>query len=233
MGRGQPVGDRVLMAGLSAGRLPELSGTLPDLGVNPIPHSDSLTTSTGGLDILGVAVGLSESVDVGISGSRGLHSTIRLKHGGHWSLSISPAYYRFASSSTSEPKARASNLNVTGLLSLDPWPGGSFLSDAYTGFGVNRYSASIDTGMGSGSHAAVVPTMLVGLRLGGPGCWPFCRPDDPRLFSFGAEAQGAWLRQRDGRRDFVPTLRVFLSVGVRVPERTRVGYRAPPRRGCS
>jgi hypothetical protein len=143
------------MAGLSAGRLPELSGTLPDLGVNPIPHSDSLTTSTGGLDILGVEVG------------------------------------------------------------------------------VNRYSASIDTGMGSGSHAAVVPTMLVGLRLGGPGCWPFCRPDDPRLFSFGAEAQGAWLRQRDGRRDFVPTLRVFLSVGVRVPERTRVGYRAPPRRGCS
>src|SRR5687768_9469472 len=74
VGRGLPIGDRVLMAGLSSGRLPELSGTLPDAGVNPIPHRDSLTTVAGALDLFGVTVGLSESFDIGWSGSRGIHS---------------------------------------------------------------------------------------------------------------------------------------------------------------
>ena len=208
--------------------MPELAGTLPDLGVNAIPPSDSLTTAMGGLDLLGVNLGLSESWDVGLNFSRGLHSVIRLDRDGAWAVSISPAIYRYSYDVSSSEGARVTNLNLTGLASLDPWPAGSFLSDGYVGAGVSRYSATLSSGGGEVSHSAVVPTVLSGIRFGGPRCFPFCRAGDPRTFTFGAEAQGSWIRQRNGRRDFVPTVRIFLSLGLRVPERPPPG-RGPPR----
>ena len=212
VGRGRPLGSQVLQLGLSGGRLPDLSATIRDVGVNPIPEGRARTTSNGGFDPIGVAVGISPSVDLGLNFSRGLYSVVRIAHGQRWSASVSPALYRY-SSGQEDSGGHVTNINVSGLVSLDPWPDRSGVRDLYVGVGMNRYSARIDVGSTSASNSAVAPTILGGLRAGLPRCLFRCRDRDTGFLALGAEARGSWVRQRNDRRDFVPTFRIYFSLG--------------------
>jgi len=232
VGRGRPAGQGVLQLGAAMASMPELWGTLPPLYegdttgvapylrlVNPVPHPDSLVASGFLLLPIGASLGISESVDLGFHSSRGLYSVIRIAHDSSWAVSASPAFFSYSGGSlgTGKARARVRNVNLTGLFSVDPWPGGRLLSEAYTGAGLSRFYGSIDTGLESGSHAGVVATLLAGLRLGGPACLRACESKHGRHFTVGGELQGTWITQRNGRRDFIPTLSVFLSIGWVVP----------------
>ena len=216
IGRAAPLGDRMVEAGMSGGLMPELMGTLPDVGSNPIPHPDSLTTSAGGIDLLGFTIGLTESVDVGINFSRGLHSMVRVAGGDAWSVSISPAVYRFTGTMPPGVDSRLWNLNVTTLLAAHTPRESVFGASVYAGASLNRYSASIGKGTQRVGHSALAPSALGGVRLEAPRCLGFCGPGGSRYFSLGAEVHAAWIRQRSARLDLVPTMRLYMTVGGRL-----------------
>jgi hypothetical protein len=229
VGRGRPIESRFVQLGVSGGRLPELAGTLPALTapdghvVNPVPDQESLTTSAGALDPIGLVVAVSDAADVGLSFSRGLHSVIRVARGPRWAVSVSPAVYAHGAREESlslvgvENVGHVVNLNVTGLLSTDPWPSGPVTSDFYVGGGVSRFVAWLDAGERRSSHSAWAPTVLAGLRLGLPRCRGSCEAGSRRLWGLGLEVDGTWLKQRTGRSDFVPVARIFLALAVDRP----------------
>jgi hypothetical protein len=186
--------------------MPQLNGKLPEVdGLNPVPPPDSLTTSAGGFDWLGIAYGLNESVDIGFDFARGLHSVIRFGGGGHWAASVSPAFYWYRGREGND----VTSINVTALLALDPWPAGPHTADAYAGLGGSLYHASLaETSWAT--RNALVPTVLGGFRINA-GCAVGCGRRPSALWLVG-EAQGTWIEQRTGHVDFVPTLRVFMRL---------------------
>ena len=216
LGRGAPVGDGVIEGGASGGLMPELSGTIADVGVNPIPPTDSLTTTAGGFDLLGVTFGVTESVDVGINFSRGLHSMVRLAGSDWWSMSISPAVYRYSKANSANDGKGVWNLNLTGLVSAHARPESPFQASVYLAGALNRFSASIEIPSGLAHRSAVAPSVLAGIRLGLPPCIGLCGPRRSRYIAFGAEAQGAWIRQRSSRLDLVRTARLYVTIGGRL-----------------
>ena len=190
---------------MALGRWPDLRGTLPDRGVNPVPHPDSSTTIWGGWDILGFAYGVTESVDVGLDFSRGLHSVVRVAGGGHWAASISPAIYSYHGQLDND----VLNFNLSGLFSMDPFPDGPNTVELYTGAGLNAYRASLGTNPRL-TRSNTAPTVLAGLRVNWV-CWRGCS-SRPRALWLVAEAHGTWLEQRTGRTDFVTTTRFYLRL---------------------
>ena len=227
-GRGQPVGERMLQAGVSRGTLPELAGTLPALFdasgtiVNPVPESGETRTGVRGLDLIGVTVGFTDAVDVGLNFSRGLHAFVRVLEGSAWSMSLSPAVFSYTSrnqfSPGNEQVARVTNLNLTGLLSVDPWKGHTFAPELYVGGGASRYSGWIEAERARSAHADVVPSVLAGLNLVATRCPESCETSRRTTRSLGVEVVGTWLQQRNGRRDFVPVMRAYLSMGLEFVE---------------
>jgi hypothetical protein len=121
------VGKGVLELGASAGSFPELSGTVPEVAdssghvVNPIPGRDALGSGGRAFDLAGVVIGLSDRADVGLSLSRGLHGTVRLKDGGVWSVSASPSLFWYRSEDYAARASAAYSVAVDLRLG-GPWP---------------------------------------------------------------------------------------------------------------
>jgi hypothetical protein len=207
------------------GKFPDLMGAVPDMGTNPVPDGGR---STDTKVLLTLGAGLGEWVDVGISSSRGLYSTVKLVRAGAWSLSLSPAYFRVTSAmlpfSTQFPDTviRASNLNLTGLLAFRPGDVDGVAMEAYAGSGINRYKVEIRDRWRT--HDGWSPTLLAGVIVDGVSL-DLWRPNGEeggteesggegagQTVSVGLELDGAWITQRNGRRDLVIVGRVQLTL---------------------
>jgi hypothetical protein len=210
--QGRPLPARSFQLGFGMGRFPDLMGAVPDMGTNPVP--DGAGTTNARL-VLTAGAGLGEWVDVGISSSRGLYSTVKLVRAGALSLSVSPAYYR----ATEEDETlwiRASNRNLTGMLAFQPGDVDGIALDLYAGSGINWFTVEIRDRWRR--HSGRSPTLFGGLTID---LW---RPSDDEdeveagregLFHtarLSLESTGAWVTQRNGRRDFVTVGRIQMSL---------------------
>jgi hypothetical protein len=225
-GRGRPLGDQAFMLGMSAGPMPEVVGTLPELvdsigGLrNPIPDGSRLRTSARFFDLLGFAYGVTDRLDLGLNFSRGLHAFLRVAGDESWALTVSPALFRYTGEAQStyrglgEP-GQITNLNLTALGSL---AGPTFFdrdSELYGGAGWNRYRAWIESDRLRVERTTTTATALAGLRISRTAS---VRSRQSSRFydvtsTLGVELLGSFIPQRDKRTDFVTTLRVYLSVG--------------------
>ncbi len=233
-GRGAPVGPGRLEVGTSFGLAPETAGTLPllldELGneVNGVPPDGSGATHAGAFDALGAAYGFTDWLDVGLSFSRGLHAVARVAGGEQWSVSLSPALFRYSAGNggdgvvTGRRKGAITNVNLSLLAAVRGEASEARALELYAGAAANRYSAWIESDVGRVERATTAPSVLVGLRAlryarsrADSQAWR--RP----AVALGLELVGAWLTERGRRRRMEPGLRVYLSIGAetRVPER--------------
>jgi hypothetical protein len=238
IGRGRPLGQGIAHFGMSAGPLAEMATAL-DSVQRPQPAFpffsplDSLTTwYGGGFDVFSLSVGVTESIDVGYSLSRGLHSLVRVAGGPNWNVALSPAFYWYSSGSESSgsPRASVRNANLTVQASVNPFPESWRQPDLYAGGSVARYRAHLEIGSDATDHGATVPTAFVGFRMAGrrPGTRP--EPQDTPPATLGIEAQGAWIRRSDDALEFIPTMRVYFSFYFDMRRFTEPQTLGPPRR---
>lgn len=219
--QGRPLPARSFQLGLGFGKFPDLMAAVPDIGANPVPENPNATDTKV---FLAVGAGLGEWLDVGLSSSRGLYSTVKLVRAGAWSLSVSPAYYRVTteviSLSTTQPNTwiRASNANLTGLLAFRTPEVERVALDVYAGSGINWYNVEIRDRWRT--HSGTSPTVLAGLVVdgasidlwGATGEEGSTNDETGQTVSVGIELTGSWITQRNGRRDFVTVGRVQLSL---------------------
>jgi hypothetical protein len=219
----RPLPGRSFQLGLSAGLVPDVSGTIPEIHkdgrvLNQIPDVSTMLTGSGwGMFGVAAAAGLDDWIDLGFSSSRGFYSTVRLWDAGGWALSASPAFY-LHSVSGREPDGfdegrvwtRITNRNLTGLLSFQAPTTTLAILDLFVGYGVSRYSVSIRDQWRN--HQTTVPSVVGGFTLD--------RGSDrdggiTRALRLSFDASGTWLTQRDGRRDFVVSNRVQMALRLR------------------
>jgi len=106
--------------------------------------------------------------------------------------------------------------------------------EAYAGAAVNRYHAWLEAPTGGSSRTALTPSGLVGFRVHGPPCFGACAAAPSgrtRRVTVAIEGHAALIRQRDDRRDLVPTLRVYVQVGAPVRRASRFPLTPPSERG--
>ena len=138
-------------------------------------------------------------------------------------MSVSPAIYAHGAREESlslvgvENVGHVVNLNVTGLLSADPWPSGPVTGDLYVGGGVSRFIAWLDAGETRSRHSAWAPTVLAGLRVGLPRVGAAARRDSAGCGAWASRPMAPGSTQRTGRSDFVPVARIFLTLAVDRP----------------
>jgi hypothetical protein len=191
-------------------------GAIPDIGTNPVPDGP---TATDAKLSLAIGAGLGEWVDLGLSSSRGLYSTVSLVRTGAWSLSLSPAYYRATEDGDEDGDTtwiRTSNRNVTGLLAFQTGEEDGVAFEIYAGSGINWYNVEVRDRWRT--HSGTSPTLLTGVTIDGV-TLDLWRPtgdesetstrDDTARISL--EGTGAWITQRNGRRDLVIVGRVQLA----------------------
>lgn len=228
-GRGRPIGERGMEIGMSFGNLPELGGTLPPVGapggdlVNPVPTGSDRRTGTRGTDLIGVTLGFTDDLDVGLNFSRGLFAVWRTVHREPWSLSFSPAVFWYNGRSilgfSDEQAAHVRNLNLTGLLDVTVASKAPLAADLYIGTGISRFRGRIRVDEDARSRGVgTVPTVLMGLNL------EHSSPINPEEWEkkttvgLGLEIVGAWIQQRTGQRDFVPVVRIQGRIAFGVPK---------------
>lgn len=193
--------------------MPRIEGTVPAVYdadgsvVNPIPATDDKLFNLP-VPNIDTALGIAGWVDVGVSVNRGTYVLAKLFEAGHWTFSISPAYFS-STSTTSDKKAegRARNLNATFLTCFDFIPKSPASIFLYAGAGANFHKTTItskipdtDITVNSAEYSTITPNILAG--AGG------------RLFilDLTLEAAVTSLRQRDGRRDLITTVSALGSL---------------------
>ena len=223
-GRGRPLGAQRVQFSSSLGTFAEVAGALPtladsfDVEVNPIPALGGGTSRAGGLDLLGLSYGFTDWLDVGLNFSRGLHGFVRVAGNGTWSLTASPSLYRYSTGAgdTYSIEARRGGVTNISLALL----GSHYVPvfddrriEIYGGGTLSRYSAWIATDAARVESQAVVPSLLGGVRLLRLSRARLPRTSESELL-VGLSIDGAWtwMRQRDGRRDLVPTLRAYFTL---------------------
>ncbi len=224
-GRGHPIG-RGAAAHLGIGKNVELVGTLPEVYeengtelLNPIPNPDSLTTPAGSLDA-GLTVAFVDWFDVGISRSRGLHAMVRLLGGDHWAWSASPALYWYRADANgglfgSQFTARASNRNITSLVSVSTAVQEELIVDAWAGGGYSSFRSRLGRDDWARSSSGTARSVMFGVRAAGRRERYGRREPTVTELGLTMEVTATWLRQRNGRSDVVPILRVFFTLGSR------------------
>ena len=224
-GRGQALGAHTLQFSSSFGTFAEVAGSLPLLTdsleqeINPIPSLGGGGSRDGGLDLLGFSYGLTDWFDVGLSFSRGLHGFFRIVGNDTWARSASPSVYRHSAEAGGDSGVEArrgavTNLSVTTLGSYRVPFFADRRAEVYGGGAMSRYSAWIATDAARVEGRHVVPSLLVGfrsLRIGRR----TSGPSGEREVFLGMSVEGGWtwVSQRSGRRDSVPTVRVYLTLG--------------------
>jgi hypothetical protein len=223
-GRGRPLGDERIQFSSSLGTFTEVAGALPALAdsfgteVNPVPALGRGTSRAGGLDLLGLSYGFTDWLDVGLNFSRGLHAFVRLVGNDRWALSASPSLFRHSAGAGDAYGVEARRGIVTNMsLALLGSHHVPVFEDRrieiYGGGTLSRYSAWIATDASRVEGRAVVPSLLGGVRTirVGRASVPTA-PEHEILVGMSIEGAWTWMRQRDGRRDLVPTLRAYFTL---------------------
>ena len=223
-GRGQPVGARRVQFSSSLGTFPEVAGALPALSdsfgleVNPIPALGRGAARAGGLDLLGLSYGFTDWFDVGLNFSRGLHGFLRIAGNETWALSASPSLFRYSAGAgdtgSVEPRRGVvTNISLALLGSHQVPVFEDRRIEIYGGGTLSRYSAWITTDASRVEAQSIVPSLLGGVRT-----IRLARAKVPTtsehelLVGMSVESAWTWIRQRDGRRDLVPTLRAYFTL---------------------
>jgi hypothetical protein len=223
-GRGRPLGARRVQFSSSLGTFAEVAGALPALAdsvgveVNPIPALGRGASRAANLDLLGLSYGFTDWLDVGLNFSRGLHAFVRLAGNEMWSLSASPSLFRHSAEAgaTFSVEARRGGLTNLSLALLGSYYVPVFDDrriEIYRGGTVSRYSAWVATDASRVEAQAAVPSLLGGVRL-----VRLARGNVPNasehevLVGMSIDGAWTWMRQRDGRRDLVPTLRAYFTL---------------------
>lgn len=223
-GRGQTLGDHGLQFSASMGTFAEVAGSLPRLTdslggeVNPVPALGGGGSRNGALDPLGFSYGLTEWADVGLSFSRGLHGFFRVIGAETWALTASPSVYRHSAraggSSGVQPRRGAvTNVSLAVLAAYRVPFFDHRRVEVYAGGALSRYSAWIATDVDRVDGADLVPSLMGGLRSLRVGRRQVGSGE--REAFVGMSLEGGWtrIRQRNGRRDSVPMLRLYLTLG--------------------
>ena len=226
-GRGRALGAEHLQFVGSLGTFADVAGALPAIAdsfgneVNPIPALGQGAASGGGLDLLGLSYGFTDRVDLGLNFSRGLHGFVEVVGNDVWSLTASPSLYRYSvgAGGTDFIEERRGAVTNVSLSLLGSYYVPAFEDrhiEVYAGGAVSRYSAWITTESSRVEGREVVPTLLGGVRSLRVGRTRMPNAEDRDvLLGLSIEGGWTWIRQRNGRRDTVPTLRAYLSlVGV-------------------
>lgn len=143
---------------------------------------------------------------------------VRLLGGEQWAWSASPAIYWYRTEGhgglfAAPYPARTLNRNLTSLISVSTPVQADLTVDVWAGGGYSDFDTHLGSGDWARSGEGTARSAVLGVRA--ERRYDRDTRSEPRAMGLGLtmEVTAAWIRQRNGRTDAVPVLRVYFTLG--------------------